>query len=100
MRYTITRQLVQVIGPIWWPSGAICAAEFTVDTDWMIANGYDPKNQDDVERWVLLHHCGDFQSVQDMRADFHLGDEHVVHGWRAGEESELAFYDAMYPSED
>lgn len=100
MRYTVTKQVAQVIGYIWQPGVGVCAQQVTVDLAHMIANDYNPANRDDAEEWVSLHHCGDFSALVDMRLDFHIGDEHIVHDWKAGEESELAFNDAMYPSDD
>lgn len=97
MRHTITSQIIEVIGYIWQPGTGICAMRYTL-SDFDLSN-MDPHDRDDVERWLMLH-SGDFREISDFRADFHIGDESVIHEWGKGEESEFAFSDAMYPSED
>lgn len=96
MRYTVTRQRIDLIGTIWMPA-TVCAQSKDL-SDYDMSNIGDPHNRDDVERWLLLN-SGDFSNVTDFRADFHIGDEHIVHEWQS-EESELTFNDAMYPSEE
>lgn len=98
MRYTITKQRIQIIGHIWWPSGAVCAQELDL-SGYDLANIPDPRNRDDVSQWIDRN-SGDFSNVVDFRADFHIGDGNVVHEWAKGEDSEMAFCDAMYPVED
>jgi len=63
-----------------------------------MSNLGDATNRDDVEHWLCLN-SGDFQSISDFRADFHVDGKHIVHEW-AKEDSEFVFSDAMYPSED
>lgn len=95
MRYTVTKQIVQVIGHIWQPDVGVCATSISLDVDWMQANGYDPASRDDVEQWILLHNTGDFRQVLDWRADLHIGDTHVVHDW-ASEDSEFADFPVSF----
>lgn len=40
----------------------------------------DPRDCEEVEAWIHRN-MGDFSSIIDFRADFHLDDEHVVHDW-------------------
>ena len=96
MRYTVTKQRIQMIGPIWMPA-AVCAMERDLDS-YDMSNLGDATNRDDVEHWLCLN-SGDFQSISDFRADFHVDGKHIVHEW-AKEDSEWVFSDAMYPSED
>ena len=96
MRYVVTKQLVQYVGRIWMPA-VVCAQEKDLTAHDM-SNLGDPRNRDDVERWLLLH-SGDFQSIDDFRADFEVDGENVVHEWKH-EESEWTFSDCMYPSDD
>ena len=98
MRYIVTKQRVQVIGKIWQPGVGICA-EVKDLTDYDMSNIEDPGNLADVEHWISLH-FGDFREILDFRADFHWNDIQIVYEWKNGEESELAFADAMFPSED
>ena len=96
MRYAVETCKVQLIGPIWWPIGAICAQEKTL-------SDHDLENvgewtRDNVEHWLSLH-SGDFQYVQDFRADFSREGEDWVSEW-ADEESEFLFCDAMNHFED
>ena len=107
IRYTVTKQRIKVLGRIWWPYGAVAAIQRELSTydlenltsgqRGQLATG-DPRDRDDVEAWVHTH-CGDFSQVIDFRADFHLGDEQVVHDW-SREESECEFTDCMYPMEE
>lgn len=97
MRYTVTKQRVQVVGYIWMPSHVLCAMQRDL-TAYDLENIGDVKDRDSVESWISLN-FGDFSSIQDFRADFHVGNAHVVHEWAKGE-SELAFQDAMFPAEE
>ena len=98
MRYTVTIQRIDVLGRIWWPIGALCAQTRDLSA-YDMANLGDSKDRDDVERWICLN-FGDFSAIEDFRADFDIDGEHIEHDWRKGEESELAFNDAMYPSDE
>lgn len=87
---------VQVIGCIWWPMGLLCAQDRTL-------SGYDLENigewtRDNVEQWVCTH-FGDFSKLVDFRADFSRDDVDWISEWAQGEESEIAYMDAMYPCE-
>jgi hypothetical protein len=64
-----------------------------------MGNIEDPKDRDAVEHWVMLN-FGDFQSIEDFHADFTIDGKDIIHEWAKGEESELAYMAAMYPSED
>jgi hypothetical protein len=87
-----------VLGVIWMP--AVTCAMTKELSAYDMDNLGDPASRDDVEQWLAVH-SGDFQSVTDFRADFHTADgEHIVHEWAKGEDSEFAFADAMYPSDD
>ena len=97
MRYTVTKQVIQVLGVIWIP--AITCAMTKELSSYDMANLGDPASRDDVEEWLSLH-SGDFQNVTDFRADFDVGGKHIVHDWANGEDSEIAFADAMYPNND
>ena len=92
MRYTITKQRIQVIGTIWMPSTT--AAQVYDLSAYDLENLGDPTDRAAVARWLDMH-AGDFQRVTDFRADFHLGDTHVVHDWR-DDASELTFNDCMF----
>lgn len=96
MRYTVTKQRIQVIGYIWQPGVGICAAQCDLTPYDMDSIG-EPTRQV-VQHWIDTH-FGDFSEVTDFCADFHVGDKHVVLAWQ-NEESECAFNDAMYPSDD
>jgi hypothetical protein len=98
MRYTTTVQRVQVIGFIWQPGVGICAMQKELSA-YDMDNIEDVRSRESVEDRVSLL-FGDFQSIEDFRADFHVDGEHIVHEWKNGEESEMLFHDAMYPSED
>src|SRR5438128_7390123 len=97
MRYTVTKQRVQVIGTIWMPTSATYAQSLDLSA-YELENIGDVQDRDAVARWIDTH-FGDFQYIKDFRADFHVGDEHVVHEWQ-DEESELACNDCMFASED
>jgi hypothetical protein len=98
MRYTVTKQRVQVLGGIWWPMGQLCAQERDL-SPYDLANIGDVRDRDAVASWIALN-SGDFSSIVDFRADFHVGDEHIVHEWSRGDESECDWSDCMCPAED
>ena len=95
MRYTITRQRLAVVGSIWQPG--VTAAQVHDLTPLDLEHIGNLKDREAVARWIDTH-CGDFSAVRDFRADFHIGDEHVIHEWE-NDESELIFNDCMYPEE-
>jgi hypothetical protein len=92
MRYTVTKQRIDVLGYIWMPR-ALCAQSQDLSAS-DLENIGNVRDRAAVERWVDTH-CGDFSSIQDFRADFHVGDEHIVHEWANGEASEVAFADCV-----
>lgn len=125
MRYTVTKQVIEVLGNIWMPG--VEAAQRLELSAYDMANLGNPRNRDDVERWLYTH-AGDFQSITDFRADFHVETctrcganstdaasgrgkrtcknghawrtSHIVHDWARGEDSVMAYNDAMHPAED
>ena len=97
MRYTVTKQQIQVVGYIWQPGVGLCAYEKSLDTSDMENIG-DVRDREAVAQWIDKN-FGDFQSIEDFRADFHLGDENVIHEW-GREESEMAYNDCMFPAEE
>jgi hypothetical protein len=85
-------QLVQIIGKLWMPM-CDAATEKTLSA-YDMENLGDPRDRDNVERWIMLN-SGDFSSVTDFRADFTIGGEDIVHEW-ANEDSEIVYNDCMY----
>jgi hypothetical protein len=62
-------------------------------TAYDMKNISNPESREDVEdRLSILF--GDFQEITDFRADFHIGDQHIIHDW-ASEEGEQSYHDAM-----
>ena len=96
MRYIVIRQVVQILGRLWMGGTAAMDKDLSA---YDLENIEDPTDRDSVADWLAAH-SGDFQEVIDFRADFHVGDKHVVHEWEKGEDSEIAYNDCMYPSED
>ncbi len=96
MKYTITKQIIQVIGKLWMP-GITAAASKTLSA-YDLANIGNPKSRRDVERWLVCN-TGDFSCMLDFRADFDIDGEHIEHDW-ADEESELIYNDCMFGGED
>lgn len=96
MRYTVTKQVIQVVGRTWMP--AVTAAFELELSAYDMENLGNPRDREDVASWVNLH-SGDFQRVIDFRADFTIGDESVIHEWQS-DDSELIYNDCMFPSED
>lgn len=77
MRYTVTKQRVEVIG-VTWEGFESCMVRDLTEAD-LKAIG-DPRDEVAVWNW-LRKNLGDFEIIVDFRADLHLGDEHVVHEW-------------------
>lgn len=96
MRYTVTRQRVQVVGRLWMPS--CLAATFRDLSAYDMGNLGDPSNRDDVASWIAMH-MGDFSQIIDFRADFTIGDQNIVHEWES-EESECTYGDCMSPDDE
>src|SRR2546430_14146794 len=100
MRYTVTKQRIDVIGYIWQPDAGLCAYTRDLSAHELEQIG-NPQDRAAVAAWLDTH-LGDFEQVVDFRADFHLldgFDTHVVHEWEQ-EESEFTFLDCMYPEGD
>lgn len=92
MRFTIERNWIEVIGPIWWPAGAVCAQRIDLSPYDMEHIG-EP-TRDNVEQWLCTN-SGDFQSVSDFYAA--IGETEIP--WES-EDSELTYGDCMWPAED
>lgn len=102
MRYTVRKSIVQIIGYIWMPSNVLCAQEQTLsESD--LANireyGDGEITREAIEQWITTH-AGDFSQVKDFMASFEVGEETLDFPWAQGEDSEMSYCDAMYPSED
>lgn len=95
MQYTVTKNIVQVIGKIWMPT-ITAAQEYTLSDLDLKQYGIDKvnPNRESVFRWILTN-TGDFQSIDDFRAD--IGENKVL-DWK-DPESEYTFNDCMFPSE-
>lgn len=98
MRYTVTKQRIDILGRIWWPMGALCA-QFRDLSDYDLSNIEDVTDRDSVEHWVCLH-SGDFSEIVDFRADFHINGKYIVHEWKRGEESEMEFAGCFSQGDD
>lgn len=96
MRYTVTKQRIEILGTLWMPG--VNAGTVRDLSPYDMHNLGDPENRDDVERWICLN-SGDFSNIVDFHADFDVDGKHVEHPW-AAEEHELEFMDAVYPSEE
>ncbi len=92
---------VSVIGPIWWPSGAVCSLDMNL-TSWDIEQIRDYGNgtidREAVEQWLCLH-SGDFQHVQDFHADISDGDADYLFDW-SDPDSEWIYADTLGGMED
>lgn len=95
MRYTVTKQRLNILGKIW--DGSVAAQVRDLST-YDLNNIGNPRDRDQVEHWICLN-CGDFSEIIDFAADFHLGDEHVIHEW-ADPDNEFLFSDCISPEED
>jgi hypothetical protein len=63
----------------------------------------NPKDQmdnwhDAIEHWVNLN-SGDFQSVEDFRADIETSEGNIVIEWQS-EDSEITYNDCMFGDEE
>lgn len=99
-RFIVTRNWIEMIGPIWWPAGAMCAQRKDL-SDYDLDNMRDDEGQitrESVERWLCLN-SGDFQHVADFAAYITADDGEHVFPW-ADEESEFTYLDCMSPTED
>lgn len=90
MRYTVTKQRLQIVGRLWLGGTAAMAKDLTA---YDMTNIGDASDRAAVQRWVDTH-SGDFQEVIDWRADFHAGAKHVVHEWQDAD-SEFTYSDCM-----
>lgn len=92
MKYTVHKAIVEVIGKVWLPP-VTCAMVYTLkEHDLKNLGKWTRKN---VEQWVMGN-SGDFQSIEDFRADFDApGRKHWESNW-SKPESEITFNDCMY----
>jgi len=99
MRYMVVTSRIEVIGHIWMP--AVVAAMNYTPSRYDVENMRDDDGRitrDGVQRWLDTH-AGDFQSVDDFRADIADGDDDIVIEW-ADPESEFTYSDCMFPAEE
>lgn len=96
MKYTVSRSVIQVIGTIWMPA-ATCAMDIEL-TGHDVSNIEEPITRETVEDWLNCH-SGDFQSIEDFRADLEIEGETVVFDWKS-DDSEITYNDCMFGSED
>lgn len=92
---TVAIRRVDVIGRIWQPLSGVCAMSFNLtmnDVQDIRGSGDGQLTRDGVRLW-LSSNAGDFQSIQDFRAD----TEDFLSDW-ADPNSEYAFLDCMYPA--
>lgn len=87
---------IDVIGSIWQPGIGTCAYGYSLSAyDIENMRGDDGKiARREIQSW-LDKNAGDFSNIEDFSATI----DNANYGW-ADEESEFAFLDAMYPSED
>ncbi len=85
--YTVTVREINVIGTIWMP--AVTAATTIKLSSYDVEN-IGELNRENVEDWLNCH-SGDFQSIQDFRAD--IAD--FQSDWQS-EDSECIFIDCMF----
>ena len=100
MQYTVTENIIQVIGKIWMPPAETCAQEKTLSNSDMenLAEEDGIITRELIEQWLTTN-TGDFQSIEDFRADFDWKGKHWESEWES-EDSEFTFCDCMYPSDD
>ena len=99
MRYTVTKSIIQVVGKIWMPA-ITCAMEYELDSYKLgnllaeVEEG-ESLTREHVERWLAVN-SGDFQSVEDFRADLELPDgSSFTSNWEK-EENEMVYVDCMF----
>jgi len=54
--------------------------------------------RDGIENWLGMN-AGDFSSVHDFEASIEDGEKSLDFHWAKGEDSEVTYCDAMYPTE-
>ena len=96
MQYTVTKNIIQVIGYIWLPS-TMAAMEYTLDDRDLerYSISKDNPTREDIERWISTN-TGDFSNIVDYRAD--IGTAKVL-DWK-DPESENTYNDCMFPVDD
>ena len=99
MRYTVTKSIIQVVGKIWMPA-TMCAMEYELDSYKLgnllaeVEEG-ESLTREHVAYWLSLN-SGDFQGVEDFRADLELPDgTNFTSDWEK-EENEMVFSDCMF----
>lgn len=102
MKFVVERNWIEIIGPIWWPSGATCAQRIDLSA-YDVGNiediarerfGSDEVTREAVEYWLCTH-AGDFQHV----ADFYAVVGEKEFNWKK-DGSEFAYIDCMFRMED
>ena len=100
-KFTITRNWIECIGPLWIEGTAAKRIDLS---DYDLRNMRDDSlrqfTRDSVEHWLCLNE-GDFQYVADFAAFITDEDrnEEIEIPW-ANEESELIYGDCMWPAEE
>lgn len=101
MKYTVTKSYVSVIGTIWMPA-ITCAMEYDL-SDYDIRNIEQAKRElgldwrGAIENWLSTN-SGDFQSVDDFRADIETSEGNIVIEWASGD-AEMTYNDCMFGEE-
>lgn len=98
-RYVVVKSVVQLLGKIWMPP-VTCGYETTL-SDYDVENMRNSEGvitRESAEQWIILN-SGDFQSIEDWRADISLADgTDIMFEW-ANEESEHTYWQCMYGEE-
>lgn len=95
MKYQVQKSFIQVIGKIWMPA-ITCAQDIELrqyDIDNM-KNEDGEIDRESVESWLGTN-TGDFQNIEDFRADIEDGEKNIIIDWEV-EESEYIYSDCMY----
>lgn len=90
MRYMVRKSIVDVVGKIWQPYGAVCSLRKEL-TDDDLANARDSAGKltrASVDRWVRLN-SGDFSEIIDWRASLEDGDQTVDLPWATEDGEEM-----------
>ncbi len=104
MKYTVTKSIIRVIGPIWMPYGAVCAMDYELDSyklGNLLANVEEGEelSREHVEHWLSLN-SGDFQGITDFHADLELPDgTNFTSEWES-EDNECTYMDCMHGGDE
>ena len=96
MQYTVTKNIIQVIGYIWMPR-TMAAMEYTLDNRDLerYSISKDNPTREDIERWISTN-TGDFSNIVDYRAD--IGQNKILY-WK-DPESEFIYNGITFPVDD